>query len=156
MDGVCTNTSHRWSWSLHIPLHFCNYFQCCTGVLKCIPQGPFFDISGLTFCIKFYMSSIIFILDLIRFNLLNCFYEMWEWFVSEMIALMRFWISGFLEVVKTLYKHIRLYQLHQISFVCHHQELARTPKDPPRRVDMNERNLICFYNQNHWVIDKTV
>ena len=42
---------------------------------------------------------------------------------------------------------IRIYQFHQISVLCYHQELACTPKDPPRRVDMNERSLICFYNE---------
>ena len=48
------------------------------------------------------------------------------------------------------------YKFHQISLLCDHQELACTPKDPPRRVDMNERSLISFCNQNHWVIDKNV
>ena len=50
----------------------------------------------------------------------------------------------------------RFYQFHQIPLLCHHQELACTPKAPPRRVDMNERSLICLYNRNYRVIDKTV
>ena len=29
------------------------FFLAC--LVKCLPQGPFFDISGLTFCIKFDM-----------------------------------------------------------------------------------------------------
>ena len=37
------------------------------------------------------------------------------------------------------------YKFHQISLLCDHQELACTPKDPPRQVDMNEMSLICFY-----------
>ena len=40
------------------------------------------------------------------------------------------------------------YKLHQVSFLCYHQELACTPKDPSRRVDMNEVSLICFQNEN--------
>ena len=39
-------------------------------------------------------------------------------------------------------------KFHQISLLCYHQELACTPKDPPRRVDMNERSLIYFCKQN--------
>ena len=58
-----------------------------------------------------------------------------------------FWIFGML-----LEDHIGmqgLYKFHEISLLCDHQELACTPKDPPRRVNMNERSLISFCNQNH-------
>ena len=48
------------------------------------------------------------------------------------------------------------YKFHQISLLCDHQELACTPKDPHRRVDMNEGILICLCNQNDRVIDKHV
>ena len=56
-------------------------------------------------------------------------------------------INGFSDV-RILYRHIGFYKFHQISFLCDHQELACTPKDPPRRVDMKEISLICFYNKN--------
>ena len=84
-----------------------------------------------------------FMLDLIRFNLLNWFYEIWDLFDLEIIDFMRF--VDFSDV-RILYRHIRFHQFHQISLLCDHQELACTPKDPPRRVDMNERSLISFYN----------
>ena len=93
------------------------------------------------------------ILDLMRFNLLNWFYEIWDLFDFEIIAFM---LWDFLNVVGILYKHIRFYKFHQIPLLCDRQELACTPKDPPRRVDMNEISLICFYNKNHWVINKNV
>ena len=48
------------------------------------------------------------------------------------------------------------YKLDQVSLLCYHNQLTCTPKDPPRRVDMNEISLICFYNENNRVIDKTV
>ena len=48
------------------------------------------------------------------------------------------------------------YNFQQISRLCYHQELACTPKDPPRWVDMNEISLICFHKRIDWVIDKTV
>ena len=41
------------------------------------------------------------------------------------------------------------YQFHQISFLCHRHELACTPKDPPRRVDMKEMNLICLCKETY-------
>ena len=46
--------------------------------------------------------------------------------------------------VRILYRHIRFYQFHKISLLCDHQELACTPKDPPRRVDMKETSVISF------------
>ena len=49
-----------------------------------------------------------------------------------------------LDVVSILHKHVRSYQFHQIPLLCDHQELACTPKDPPRRVDMKEASLIVF------------
>ena len=49
---------------------------------------------------------------------------------------------NFLDVVRILCKHVKLYQFHQIPLLCDHQELACTPKDPPRRVDMKEMSLI--------------
>ena len=48
------------------------------------------------------------------------------------------------------------YKFHKITFVCYHQELACTPNDPPRRVDINEMSLIRFYNKHAGIIDKTV
>ena len=47
-------------------------------------------------------------------------------------------------------------QFHKISLLCYRQELACTPNDPPRRVDMNEISLVCFYNENDRVVDNTV
>ena len=69
------------------------------------------------------------------------------------------WFSGlldFLDVVGILYKHVRSYQFHQISFLCEHHDLACTLKDPPRRVDMNEMSFRNVYRTNYWVIDETV
>ena len=40
----------------------------------------------------------------------------------------------FLDVVRILYTHVRFYQVHQMPQLCDHQELACTPKHPPRRV----------------------
>ena len=63
-------------------------------------------------------------------------------------------ILGFF--VRISYKHKRCYQFHNISLLFNHQGLACTPKDPPRRVDRNERSLISFYKTIYCVIDKTV
>ena len=52
-----------------------------------------------------------------------------------------FWISWMLEYCIGMQG---FYNFHQISLLCDHQELACMPKDPPRRVDMNEMNLIFF------------
>ena len=49
-----------------------------------------------------------------------------------------------LDVVRISFEHISVYQLHQIPLVCDHQELACTPKDPPRRVVMQEMSQIVF------------
>ena len=35
----------------------------------------------------------------------------------------------------------RVYQFHQTPVLCDHQDLACTPKDPPRRVDMKEISI---------------
>ena len=68
-------------------------------------------------------------------------------FFFEHRIFMRF--LDFLDVVRILYKHVRFYQFHQIPLLCDHQELACTPKDPPRRVDMKEMNLIYFHKNIH-------
>ena len=63
-------------------------------------------------------------------------------FFLQLLIFIRF--LDFLDVVRLLYKHRRLYQFHQILLLCDHQELACTLKDPPRRVDMKEISLICL------------
>ena len=73
--------------------------------------------------------------------------------ISKLLILWDFWIFLMLEYYIGMQG---FYKFHQISLLCDHQELACTPKDPPRRVDMNEMSLICFCNQNDWVIDKNV
>ena len=85
-------------------------------------------------------------LDLIRFDLPKRFYEIWDLFDFEIIEFMRF--LDFSDV-RILYRQLRFYKFHQISLLCDHQELACTPKDPPRRVDMNEMSLIYFYTKHH-------
>ena len=75
-------------------------------------------------------------------------------FFSETIVFIVFF--DFSEAVRILYKHVRSYQLNQILLLCDHQELACTPKDPPRRIDMKELSLISFCNAIYWVIDRTV
>ena len=37
------------------------------------------------------------------------------------------------------------FQLQQGQLLCDHHELARTPKDPPRRVNMNEMGFRDIY-----------
>ena len=71
---------------------------------------------------------------------MNLFYEMSDLIIFKFIDFMRF--LDFLDVVGILYKHVRFYQFHQIHFLCDHQELACTPKDPPCRVNMKEMILI--------------
>ena len=66
-------------------------------------------------------------------------------FVWNCCFFMRF--QDFLDAARILYKHISFYQCHQIRFLCDHQELACTPKDPPRRVDMKEMCLLFFVRQ---------
>ena len=51
-----------------------------------------------------------------------------------------FWISWMLLEYDT-----RFYRFHEIQLLCDHQELACTPKDPPRLVDMKEMSLIVLY-----------
>ena len=63
------------------------------------------------------------------------------YFVFEIIGVMKF--LDFLDVVRTLYKHEWFHDFHRISFLRDHQELACTPKDPRRPVDMKEINA-CF------------
>ena len=93
-------------------------------------------------CMKFDYDRCM--LDLIRFDLLNSFYEIWDLFDLEIIEIMRF--LDFFDVI-ILFRHMRFHKFHQIPLSCDHQELACTPKDPPRRVDMNERSLIYFYKK---------
>ena len=47
-------------------------------------------------------------------------------------------VFDLLDVVRLFYKHLGLYKCHKIPLVYDHQELACTPKYPPRRVDMKE------------------
>ena len=42
----------------------------------------------------------------------------------------------------------------QIQLLCYNQELACTPNDPPRRVNMNETNFKNIYGTIDRVIDK--
>ena len=100
------------------------------GVVKCIPQRPFFDISDLTVCINFYMFLIRFISDSIRIHLINIIYDIWNLLFLEMIAFMR--CLNFLDVVRILHKHIRSYQFNQLPLLGDHQELACTPNNPTR------------------------
>ena len=86
----------------------------------------------------------IYLIDFMRFG---------TYLISNLLLLWDFWIFLMFEYYIGMQS---FYKCHQISFLCDHQELACTPKDPPRRVDMNERSLISFYNQNCWVIDKNV
>ena len=51
-----------------------------------------------------------------------------------------FWISWMLLEYDT-----RFYRFHEIHFLCDHQELACTPKDPPRQVNMKELSSISFH-----------
>ena len=84
-------------------------------------------------------------LDLIRFNLLNWCYEIWNWFVVESIDFMRF--LNFVDIVRISSQHIRFHQFHQVPLLCDHRALACTPKDQPRRIDINERSPISFYKK---------
>ena len=44
----------------------------------------------------------------------------------------------------------------RVQNLCDHQELACTPKDPPRRVNMKETSFRNVYGTIDWVFDKTV
>ena len=46
-----------------------------------------------------------------------------------------------------LLEYIRSYQFHKTPLLCDDQELACTPKDPPRQVDMNEMSLTSCYRK---------
>ena len=65
---------------------------------------------------------------------------MFDLFVFEFIDYMRCW-DFLVDVVRILFQQIRFYNFPQIPLLCDHQELTCTPKDPPPRVDMNERSL---------------
>ena len=41
------------------------------------------------------------------------------------------------------------FQLQQIQLLCDHQELACTPKDPPRRVNMKGMSFRNVYRTNY-------
>ena len=78
-----------------------------------------------------------------------------ETFFFEFIVFVRF--LAFLDVVRILYyRHLKFCQFHQIPLLCDHQELACTPKDPPRRVSITQMSFGVFYGNIYWVIDKTV
>ena len=62
----------------------------------------------------------------------------------------------FVDVAGILYTHIRFYHFHQNTLLCDDQELACTPKDSPRRVDMNARSIISFHKKIDWAIDQIV
>ena len=53
----------------------------------------------------------------------------------------------FLDVVRIANKHVRFYPFHQIPLLCDQQELACTPKDTPRRIDMKEFCLSILVRQ---------
>ena len=69
-------------------------------------------------------------------------------YFSMLLLVMSFCFVGI------LYKHVRLYQFHQISLLCDHHELACTLKDPSRRVDMKQTSPISFRKKIDWVIGK--
>ena len=48
------------------------------------------------------------------------------------------------------------FQNSTISTLCDHQELACTPQDPLRRVNMNEMSFRNIYGTIYWVTDNTV
>ena len=50
----------------------------------------------------------------------------------------------------------RVFKTPKHQFLRDHQELACTPKDPPRLVNMNETSFRNIYGANCLVIDKTV
>ena len=50
----------------------------------------------------------------------------------------------------------RVFQIHQFQLLCDHQELAITPKGPPRRVSMKEMSFSNIYGHIYQVIDRTV
>ena len=50
-----------------------------------------------------------------------------------------------LDVVRILSRDERFYQFHQIPFLRDHQQLACTPKDPPRRVEIKQMSrFVCM------------
>ena len=49
-----------------------------------------------------------------------------------------------------------VFWLHQLQVLCDHQELAYTPKGPPRRVDVNLYEFQTYLWTFFWVIDITV
>ena len=72
-------------------------------------------------------------------------------YFSNLLILWDFWIFWLLLEYDT-----RFFQCREIGLLCDHQELACTSKDPPRRVDMKEMNLIFWGKNISWVIEKTV
>ena len=50
----------------------------------------------------------------------------------------------------------RVFRIHQFQLLCDHQELASTPKGPPRRVSMKEMSFRNIYGNIYSVIGKTV
>ena len=59
----------------------------------------------------------------------------WLFFVTTLTFL------DFLDDVGIAYILERLYRIHQIQLLGDHQELACTPKDPPRRVSMTQMSF---------------
>ena len=92
-------------------------------------------------------------MDLISFDLNKLSYETCMFF--GLAALMTFF--NLLDAVRLLYTRLRCYQFHQILLVvsCDNQELACTPKDPPRRADTRELSLFFCKTINR-VIEYTV
>ena len=74
-------------------------------------------------------------------------------FISNLLFFMR--CVDFLDAARTLHEHSQFYQCHQVPLLCDRQELASTPKDPPRRVEMEEMSLIVL-QENASSCDKTV
>ena len=65
---------------------------------------------------------------------------------SKLLISLDFWI--FWMLLEYYVGMQGFYKFHQIPLLCDHHELARTPKDPPRRVDMNEMSLISCCKKN--------
>ena len=54
------------------------------------------------------------------------------------------------------WKNKQICSSRQIQLLCYNQELACTPNDPPRRVNMNEMSFRNIYGKIDRVTDKTV
>ena len=60
------------------------------------------------------------------------------------------------DVKKQAYMLERIFKTQQLQLLCDHHELACTPKDPLRRVNMKEMSFRSIHGTIYWVIDNTV